>query len=384
MPSAIMKWRPAPGIIRLPIPSTIAVNPMTAITIRTPTVIDRNHRRLPAVADVFDFNPVAIGPQRLVKISGGRRGGGRRSRVHQDRLRRRRNDIARHDGSGGRHWHRSPAFGRFVLEQRRDHGVREAEIRQIENFIGAGVKSSRRILDESENDILGNTRLKQFRQFFEARRELRRGHRDDGRSRIGGRWRRRFIQRRCLGQQAWDRSRREQHCAGDAEYGRPFPGSRSLGFHIQNINQILFSGFKFNPAFAGQPPEPLKRTIWLLIRLFRFRRYSLPVWLWLNVLGQKRGFAGIYRKNIAPAKTVQQIKTGGEMAEWFKAHAWKACVAKHYRGFESLSLPHLPPPPPHCRHALFPPAGLPARRRHGFLDAARDQSSPALGSCDFN
>ena len=29
---------------------------------------------------------------------------------------------------------------------------------------------------------------------------------------------------------------------------------------------------------------------------------------------------------------------GGEMAEWFKAHAWKACVAKHYRGFESLSL----------------------------------------------
>ncbi len=29
---------------------------------------------------------------------------------------------------------------------------------------------------------------------------------------------------------------------------------------------------------------------------------------------------------------------GGEMAEWFKAHAWKACVPKKYRGFESLSL----------------------------------------------
>ena len=28
------------------------------------------------------------------------------------------------------------------------------------------------------------------------------------------------------------------------------------------------------------------------------------------------------------------------MAEWFKAHAWKACVAKHYREFESLSLRH--------------------------------------------
>ena len=28
------------------------------------------------------------------------------------------------------------------------------------------------------------------------------------------------------------------------------------------------------------------------------------------------------------------------MAEWFKAHAWKACVCKKYRGFESLSLRH--------------------------------------------
>ena len=29
---------------------------------------------------------------------------------------------------------------------------------------------------------------------------------------------------------------------------------------------------------------------------------------------------------------------GGEVAEWFKAHAWKACVANPYRGFESLPL----------------------------------------------
>ena len=29
------------------------------------------------------------------------------------------------------------------------------------------------------------------------------------------------------------------------------------------------------------------------------------------------------------------------MAEWFKAHAWKACVANPYRGFESLSLRQL-------------------------------------------
>ena len=31
---------------------------------------------------------------------------------------------------------------------------------------------------------------------------------------------------------------------------------------------------------------------------------------------------------------------GGEMAEWFKARAWKARVPKKYRGFESLSLRH--------------------------------------------
>jgi hypothetical protein len=31
----------------------------------------------------------------------------------------------------------------------------------------------------------------------------------------------------------------------------------------------------------------------------------------------------------------------GEMAEWFKAHAWKACVLKRYREFESPSLRQL-------------------------------------------
>ena len=35
------------------------------------------------------------------------------------------------------------------------------------------------------------------------------------------------------------------------------------------------------------------------------------------------------------------IPSTGEMAEWFKVHAWKACVRlQPYRGFESLSLRH--------------------------------------------
>ena len=44
------------------------------------------------------------------------------------------------------------------------------------------------------------------------------------------------------------------------------------------------------------------------------------------------------------------------MAEWFKAHAWKACVANPHRGFESLSLRQLPL---HCRivpHCGFRPS----------------------------
>ena len=37
----------------------------------------------------------------------------------------------------------------------------------------------------------------------------------------------------------------------------------------------------------------------------------------------------------------QSFVPGGEMAEWFNAHAWKACIPKRYRGFESPSLRHI-------------------------------------------
>src|SRR5438105_10808536 len=49
------------------------------------------------------------------------------------------------------------------------------------------------------------------------------------------------------------------------------------------------------------------------------------------------------KKAVAGWGTLLQIRIThhGEMAEWFKAHAWKACVGKIYRGFESLSLRHL-------------------------------------------
>src|ERR1041384_5196976 len=56
-----------------------------------------------------------------------------------------------------------------------------------------------------------------------------------------------------------------------------------------------------------------------------------------------------FQKLVAPPAAALHITHafGGEMAEWFKAHAWKACVAKHYRGFKSHSLRHFPLLNPH-------------------------------------
>ena len=43
----------------------------------------------------------------------------------------------------------------------------------------------------------------------------------------------------------------------------------------------------------------------------------------------------------AAAKACVPLYECGEVAEWLKAHAWKACVRlKPYRGFESRSLRH--------------------------------------------
>lgn len=49
------------------------------------------------------------------------------------------------------------------------------------------------------------------------------------------------------------------------------------------------------------------------------------------------------KKTIANSEKLRQIIpcSGGEMAEWSIAHAWKACVVKSNREFESLSLRHL-------------------------------------------
>ena len=71
-------------------------------------------------------------------------------------------------------------------------------------------------------------------------------------------------------------------------------------------------------------PSPLERRI-----------YPAEIQLQLNE------FARMLKKiDSAPARS-QSFVSGGEMAEWFNAHAWKACIPKRYRGFESPSLRHI-------------------------------------------
>src|SRR5260370_21879057 len=71
-----MKRRPAPGIIRLPEPSAIAVDPVSGVAVRPPTAIDRQDTRLPAPADTIQGYPGSIGRKAIVKVSDlGRRAG---------------------------------------------------------------------------------------------------------------------------------------------------------------------------------------------------------------------------------------------------------------------------------------------------------------------
>src|ERR1043166_1497749 len=57
LPTAIMKGRPAPGIVRLPVPAAIGVNPATPITVRPPGMVHNDNRRLPAPAVIVHFHP---------------------------------------------------------------------------------------------------------------------------------------------------------------------------------------------------------------------------------------------------------------------------------------------------------------------------------------
>src|ERR1035438_4962182 len=61
LPAAIVKRRPAPGVVRLPKPPGVRVNPMAAIAVGPPSARDHDRPRLPAPAESFEGYPGPVG-----------------------------------------------------------------------------------------------------------------------------------------------------------------------------------------------------------------------------------------------------------------------------------------------------------------------------------
>ena len=70
-------------------------------------------------------------------------------------------------------------------------------------------------------------------------------------------------------------------------------------------------------------------------RPYRLEQVPIIIGKWYNLS------AVLAKKIVSSCARGQSFVPGGEMAEWFNAHAWKACIPKRYRGFESPSLRHI-------------------------------------------
>jgi hypothetical protein len=58
-----------------------------------------------------------------------------------------------------------------------------------------------------------------------------------------------------------------------------------------------------------------------------------------GIRNQESGIRNQESQILNPKSQILNFKNiTGEMSEWLKEHAWKACVLKRYRGFESHSL----------------------------------------------
>jgi hypothetical protein len=60
----------------------------------------------------------------------------------------------------------------------------------------------------------------------------------------------------------------------------------------------------------------------------------------------------------------------GEVSEWLKEHAWKACVPKRYRGFESPPLRHDSDLPKALKTELWPTVGVSTGRTQFLREVA--------------
>ena len=164
-PASIVERCPAPRIIRRPIPAAVRKNPMAPVAVRRPTAIHHFHRRLPAAAITFHFNPVSVRRERVIKIGGGDIDlrsrcllGDRRSR---DSFRNGRGHRCRHN----RHRRIRGLQDLITLDHRCHHAARHANVVEVDDLIRAEIEGARGIVDIGEHHLFVHARLRQPHQF---------------------------------------------------------------------------------------------------------------------------------------------------------------------------------------------------------------------------
>ena len=153
LPTPIMEWCPTPGVIGLPEPAGVSVNPMSAIAVGAPGTIDGGGPRLPAPADAGQVHPRAVRRKIIVEITDVRRCildssdifggsfGGRSSR----------NGLRRDDGRL-----RLIAEGGVTIEHRADDGGRYAQVLEVQDVINRQIEGALRVLDVSEDNTFAD------------------------------------------------------------------------------------------------------------------------------------------------------------------------------------------------------------------------------------
>ncbi len=189
LPPAIVKRGPTPGIVRVPIPPAIAVDPASAMAIRTPGTVDDHDLRLPAPTQPSQFNPGPIRFERVVKrhhvwrrVRDIDRLPGRRRRIGG--WREQRWDRVQLVGDRRRCSWLGPALAqrRVVTQHGREDGLINPEILQIDDALSRELERGLGTFDISENQFLIRCR-------FGQANHLRRVGGETARSRGGIGWR---------------------------------------------------------------------------------------------------------------------------------------------------------------------------------------------------
>src|SRR5882724_12198270 len=70
LPPSIMERSPAPRVSRLPVPTGIAVDPVTPITIRAPGAVNYDYSWLPTPANAVQLNPGPVRGKIVIEVGG--------------------------------------------------------------------------------------------------------------------------------------------------------------------------------------------------------------------------------------------------------------------------------------------------------------------------